>query len=280
MRTLALKIFVADPYQEFLIAELSDLDFEAFEQGDDYLIAYIPAPRWDDFKREQIERWLAAHQQPTVLAESIIQDQNWNQQWEETVAPVAVPPFLVKPTWRGVPSQHQDLILLEIDPKMSFGTGYHETTRLMLRLLPQHVSEEDRVLDAGTGTGILAVASAKLGAAHVDAFDIDPWSQRNAVENIYLNRVEEIVTVYEGRIEAVPAATYDVVLANINLNVVVGLMDDFSERLSPGGRLLTSGILLKDRERLLAAALDRGFHCQDEQVEGEWWAGVFGAKRR
>lgn len=274
--TVALKIFVEDPYQEFLIAELSDLDFDAFEQGDDYLIAYIPSPRWDNLKREQIERWLAAHDQSTALIESVVQDQNWNKQWEETVAPVAVPPFIVKPTWHDVPREHEDLILLEIDPKMSFGTGYHETTRLLLRMLPEYVHADTHVLDAGTGTGILAVAAAKLGAVHVDAFDIDPWSQRNALENVYLNGVEDAVNIYEGRIESVPVATYDVILANINLNVVAGLMDDFSARLSTGGCLLVSGILLKDRERLLDAAGGKRIDFCAERIEGEWWAGVFG----
>ena len=275
MPTVAVQIFVADRYQEFLIADLLDLDFEAFEQEDDKLVAYIPTSRWDDVKRERIQLWLAAHEQPTGMTEVVIQDENWNRQWEETVGPVAIPPFLIKPTWRDVPAEHADLILLEIDPKMSFGTGYHESTRLMLRMLPSYIESRARALDAGTGTGILAIAAAKLGAVGVDAFDIDEWSQRNAVENVYLNDVHEVVHVYEGGIDVVPAAAYDVILANINLNVIAGLLDEFAARLDAGGHLLVSGILTKDRDRMLENARENGFEPVEEEVEGEWWSGAF-----
>ena len=272
MRTIALKILVEERYQEFLIAELTDLDFEAFEDREEYLVAYIPSSRWDNVKREHIERWLAAHDQPVELSEEIIQDENWNKAWEETIEPVAVPPFLIKPTWRDVPPEHNDLIVLEIDPKMSFGTGYHESTRLMLRLLPDHLNEADHVLDAGTGTGILAIASVRIGAGRVDAFDIDEWSQRNAVENVYLNGVQEAIHIYEGSIDVVPSAQYDLILANINLNVIVGLLTRFTERLRPGGRLLISGVLTRDRGRVVEEAESRGLRLRDEREEGEWWA--------
>lgn len=279
MPTVAVKIFVADPYQEFLIADLLDLDFEAFEQEDDRLVAYIAPSRWDDVKREQIQLWLAAHEQPTAIAEEVIQDENWNRQWEETVGPVAIEPFLIKPTWRDVPKEHEDLILLEIDPKMSFGTGYHESTRLMLRLLPAYLKPGVRVLDAGTGTGILAIAAAKLGAAHVDAFDVDEWSQRNALENVYLNEVHDAVRVYAGGMEVLPAAEYDLTLANINLHVIAGLLEDFAARLVKGGHLLASGILNKDRDGMVGNARQSGFDLVEEEMEGEWWGGAFARRR-
>ncbi len=274
MSTVALKIYVPDPYQEFLVAELSDLDFEAFEMEDDYLVAYVPSNRWDDVKRERIESWLHANALETSMTERVVGDENWNQQWEETIGPVVVEPFLIKPTWHQAPSDIGELILLEIDPKMSFGTGYHESTRLMLRLLPEQVERGDRVLDAGTGTGILAIAAVKLGASAADAFDIDPWSQRNAVENVYLNAVQERVSVIDGAIDAVPGDAYDVVLANINLNVAIGLLAEFAIRLRRGGRLVVSGILEKDRRRLLEMAGPHGFVLRGERVEGEWWAGA------
>lgn len=274
MPTVALTLYVPDAYQEYLVAELSDMDFEAFEMEDEVVTAYIPSARWDDVKREQIEKWLNAHDLTVPLTERVLADEKWNQKWEETVAPVVVEPFLIKPTWREVPDDIGRLILLEIDPKMSFGTGYHETTRLMLRLLPDHVDAGDRVLDAGTGTGILAVAAVKLGAASVDAFDIDPWSQRNAVENVFINRVHGQVTVFHGGIDTVPKAAYDLVLANINLHVLFGLLADFGIRLRHGGRLLASGVVREDVARLLEAAERHGFSIREEREEGEWWAGA------
>lgn len=275
MPTLALTIEVPDRYQEFLVAELADLDFEAFEMEDDCVVAYIPSARWDDVRREQIETWLRAHDVSSALSERFVDDENWNQKWEETVGPVVVEPFLVKPTWREAPTDIGELTLLEIDPKMSFGTGYHASTRLLLRLLPDHIAPGARVLDAGTGTGILAIAAAKIGAEHVDAFDIDPWSQRNALENVYLNDVATTVSIIDGSIEAVPKTTYDVVLANINLNVICGLLPEFGIRLRRGGRLLVSGVLGQDRRRLLDAAARHGFEPVADRREDEWLASVF-----
>lgn len=271
--TVAVKIHVPDAYQEFLIAELSDLDFESFEQHDRHLTAYIPSSRWNDVSRETIGLWLAAHDLPPAIEEQVIADQNWNRTWEETIQAVAVPPFLIKPTWREVPVEHRDLILLEIDPKMSFGTGYHESTRLLLRMLPEVIEQGDDVLDAGTGTGILAIAAVKLGAATAVAFDIDPWSQENALENIYINKVDDRIDMRPGSIELVDERGFDVVIANINLNVVAGLLPIFVEKLALDGVVLVSGLLVRDRDRLLKTAERRGLALRDERTENEWWAG-------
>ena len=275
MNTVAVKISVPDAYQEILIAELADLDFESFEQHDRHLRAYIPSSRWNDVTRETIILWLAAHELPTRLEEEVIADQNWNREWEETIRAVAVPPFLIKPTWREVPPEHRDLILLEIDPKMSFGTGYHESTRLMLRMLPDTIEAGDDVLDAGTGTGILAIAAVKLGAATAIAFDIDPWSQENAVENIYINHVADRIDLRPGSIELIGERDFDVVIANINLNVVAGLLPVLVEKLSARGALLVSGILIRDRDRLLQTAERRGLSLEREMSENDWWSGCF-----
>lgn len=275
MPTVALTIHIPDALQEILIAELSDLDFETFEQHDEFMVAYIPATRWNDVAREGVEMWMARHGLTAPITEEVIADQNWNRKWEETVRPVVVEPFLIRPTWHETPPEHTDLILLEIDPKMSFGTGYHESTRLLLRMLPEVVKEGGFVLDAGTGTGILAVAAIKLGASSAIAFDIDPWSQDNAVENFYLNSVADRVEMRSGAIELVDEKEFDVILANINYNVIVGLLPNFGEKLAKDGSLLVSGILSRDRERLLKAAERRGLALRTEREENEWWSGVF-----
>ena len=275
MPTVAVRISIPERFHEFLIAELADLDFESFEEKGQDLMAYIPSARWDDVKREQILQWLSANDMSVALEEEVIPDQNWNRQWEETIGPVLVDPFLIKPTWREVPVEYTDRILLEIDPKMSFGTGYHETTRLVLRLMPDFVKEGARVLDAGTGTGVLAIAALKLGAASATAFDIDPWSQENAVENFYLNGVQDRAKMIYGGIEKVPSGQFEVILANINLNVILGLLPEFAGRLAMGGWLLVSGVLITDRERVVSAASRVGIEVSDELRENEWWAGSF-----
>ncbi len=273
--TIAVKINVPEAYQEFLIAELADLDFESFEQHDLHLTAYIPSSRWNDVTRETIGLWLAAQDLPAGVEEQVIADQNWNRTWEETIRAVSVPPFLIKPTWQDVPPEHRDLILLEIDPKMSFGTGYHESTRLLLRMLPDVIERGDQVLDAGTGTGILGIAAVKLGAATAVAFDIDPWSQENALENVYINKVDDRIDVRPGSIELVDERGFDVVIANINLHVLAGLLPIFVEKLAPDGVILLSGVLVRDRDRLLRSASRRGMTLRTERTENEWWAAGF-----
>src|SRR5690606_4088964 len=203
MKTVELVLSVPERYHEFLIAELPDLDFESFTAEEDRLAAYAPASRWDQVAREQLERWLRMHGLPERFGERIVPDENWNARWEETIRPLAVGRFLIRPTWASTPPEHADKVLLEIDPKMSFGTGYHESTRLVLRFLPALVRGGERVLDAGTGTGVLAIAALKLGGAAAVGFDVDPWAQVNAVENALLNGVGDRFEVREGSLETV-----------------------------------------------------------------------------
>lgn len=274
MHTVELTIYVGDDWQELLIAELADLDFETFQQEDDHLRAYLPAPQWTDAKRDEIEQWLRNRGLFVPVGEEVIEPRNWNELWEETIRPLAVGPFLIKPTWADVPSEHADKLLLEIDPKMSFGTGYHESTRLVLRFLPDLITGGERVLDAGTGTGILAIAACKLGAASAVAFDIDPWAQQNAVENFLLNGVRDRMTFHAGPLDTVPETGFDLILANINRNVLLGLLPDLAARLRDGGHLVLSGLVRKDRDRMLDAADTRRLHLARDAADGEWWAVV------
>jgi ribosomal protein L11 methyltransferase len=275
MHTIELTLHVGEDLQEYLIAELVELDFEAFEQEADWLKACIPASRWDDVRREQVERWLQSHGIRAPLQERMIEPRNWNRLWEETIRPVVVEPFLVKPTWAAVPEGAEGLIPLEIDPKMSFGTGYHESTRLALRSIAPAIRPGDLVLDAGTGSGILAVAAAKLGAARVIAFDNDEWAVTNAVENLYLNGVADRVEFRAGSIETVPESGFDVIVANINRHIIIQMMPEFRFRIRPGGHLVLSGLLVSDRDAIVGAAASRDFRRISESTEGEWWAGVF-----
>jgi ribosomal protein L11 methyltransferase len=278
MEYIELRISLKDDFHELLIAELFDLDFEGFEQEDDLLIASIPTQRFDDTKREDIERMLMKlGGESSIQSEKIIPDQNWNEAWEKTIQPQTIGEFYVHPTWSASNAEIGDKIELMIDPKMAFGTGYHATTRVMLEWLPEVIKKGDKVLDAGTGTGILAIAALKLGAESAFGFDIDEWSETNAQENILLNKVENF-EVKLGSTEVIPdGEKYDVILANINRNALIDLIPVLLTFLNEGGKLLLSGLLEEDEATMLKQeALQEVTHKGTRQHK-EWIALLFEA---
>lgn len=273
MKYVKLVMKVENRYQEPLIAELSEMKFEGFQQNDGELTAYIVKERFQLQDREVIEQLLSGYPGNNfVKSEEIIADQNWNRVWEKTIEAQTIGQFLVRPTWSNT-EVDPDQILLEIDPKMAFGTGYHATTQLMLRQLPEMISENDVALDAGTGTGILAIAAVKLGAEHVFAFDIDDWSITNARENIHINEVSDKVTIRKGDTDVVDHdAIFDIVLANIQKNVIMEIVPFLVEHLKEGGQLLLSGILEKDKDDISNLLLDNDIQNIKTFKEAKWVA--------
>ncbi len=251
--------------------------FEGFWEDGPVLRAYMREDLWHPDRLDplrtsltQIAAGLALP--PPTLSLSRIAEQNWNSSWEETIRPIRVTGrIVVAPTWHPFTAAPGDIVLT-IDPKMSFGTGYHESTRLALLLLEKHLTPGTRVLDAGTGTGILAIASLKLGAASAVGFDIDEWSSSNAVENARLNGVSGLFTVLRGDIQAVTGAEFDMIAANIQKNVIEEMLPALAGRLAPGGTMILSGLLDTDREAIKAALAGSGLPVCDEAEEGEWIA--------
>lgn len=276
MDYIRLSISLQDDFHELLIADLFDLDFEGFEEEDNLLIASIPANRFDDFKREEIERMLLNFGDAEILNEELIAPQNWNQTWEQSIKPQKIGKFYVRPTW-AQKNNDPDAIELLIDPKMAFGTGYHATTRLILEWIPEVIQKGDKVLDAGTGTGILGIAALKSGAVSAFGFDIDEWSKDNAEENMELNNISGF-QVQLGSTEVIPKEdTYDVILANINRNALIYLIPQLLVFLKPGGKLLLSGLLENDEETILSQeSLAELTHIETRQ-QLEWIAMLFSA---
>ena len=169
MNFIQLEFELPDELHEQFIAELMDQDFYGFEQLDNKLIAFIESPRYNDTTREFIEQMISLFPNVSFREVESIEEKNWNEVWEQTIQPQRVGNFLVKPTWSNEKAKMSE-ILLEIDPKMAFGTGYHETTRLMLRQFSMLDFADKVVMDAGTGTGILAIASIKSGASRAVGF--------------------------------------------------------------------------------------------------------------
>lgn len=275
MDYIRLSLVLADEFHELLIAELFDLDFEGFEEEENLLMASIPANKFDDSKKEEIERLLHQFSADSFIqSEELINPQNWNETWEQSIKPQSIGSFYVRPTWADK-SNDSGLVELLIDPKMAFGTGYHATTRLILEWLPEVISKEDIILDAGTGTGILAIGALKLGAESAFGFDIDEWSKDNAEENMQLNGISNF-EVELGSIEVIPVgAKYDVILANINRNALIELIPQLLPYLREGGKLLLSGLLHEDEETIRGLDSVKTLHHHETRSQKEWIAILF-----
>ena len=272
-KTVSLTLSVPDRLREPLIADLADLGFDAFEETDETLRAYIPASAWDAVGRETVDRWVrGAGLESDAITEEVIEDQNWNATWEASIKPLAVGPFVVAPTWAEVPQGGRTV--LRIDPKMAFGTGYHETTRLALQLLADRVPERARVLDVGTGTGILAIATLLRGASSAVGVDIDPWSVTNGRENAALNGVADRLEVREGSLEVVPERGFTFGIANIIRSILQPLLPEIVARLAPEAPLLVGGLLQTERDGFVDALAEVGYHPAEEATENEWWSAL------
>jgi ribosomal protein L11 methyltransferase len=225
--------------------------------------------------REQLDARLAADGYPGALTVRPLAAKNWNAVWEETLSPVRAGPFLVCPTSADLQPEPADTTVLRIDPQMSFGTGHHATTRLALRLLADAVEPEGRVLDVGTGAGILAIGACRAGATAALGVDTNPEAVRNARENVRKNEVEDCVTVQKGSVDVVPEARYDMVAANITRRVLLNLMPDLVSHLAADGTLLLSGVLVADRTSVSDAVSTYGMRPDEEETEDGWWAARF-----
>ncbi len=272
--TLRLTLAVPDNgSRDPLVADLSDLGFEAFEETPVDLIAYAPAPRWDDVMREAVIRLLRARgETEAAMHEEIVSDQDWNATWEASIEPLVAGSFVIAPTWADLPPEHDDKTVIRIDPKMAFGTGYHESTRLVLRLLPPVVPQGGRVLDVGTGTGVLGIAALALGASSAIGVDIDPWSVTNGAENAALNDVGDRFEIREGSLDVVSETGFDLILANIIRSVLEPMLPEVVAIAAPRAPILLAGLLLTERDRMLQVADAAGLALAEEASENEWWA--------
>lgn len=270
MNYMKLVIEITEDYQEHMIAELMELDFYGFEQDDDRLIAFVEKPRFNDSNMEVIEQIIGALPGARFIELTDVEEENWNASWEESIQPQTIGSFYVRPTW-SAEQPPRDKILLEIDPKMSFGTGYHATTRLMLRQLGNLNCDGKRVLDAGTGTGILAIAACKCGASRVIGFDYDPLCEKNATENALINNVDSRLSIRLGGFETVKNEDpFDLILANINRNVILEFLEQLISSLHKNGKLCISGLLNTDEETVMHRLDAYPVSVTDKQTEDEW----------
>jgi ribosomal protein L11 methyltransferase len=252
---------IADPAsQEILIALLSTLGYEGFEQQDAALQAFVPEEQFD---AEALDELLQGQPYSTQRLE----ERNWNEEWEKNFQPVQVEGFCaIRAHFHApIPGVIHELV---ITPKMSFGTGHHATTYMMLRAMKDLDFHGRRVLDFGTGTGVLAILAERLGAGEVLAIDNDDWSIDNASENVAANHCSRIGIL---KADAIPAAeSFDIILANINKHVIVSQLAIMGQQLAPGGVILLSGLLTNDIEDIENEAAKNNLTVTLTITKGQW----------
>ncbi len=209
------------------------------------------------------------------IEESILDEKNWNEEWEKSLNVIRVTDkIVVRPSFRNY-EKKGDEIVITIDPKMSFGTGEHQTTRLIIRFLEKYIQPGMKVLDTGTGTGILSIAAVKLGAVNAIGFDTDEWCSENAEENCKINGVAGIVEIRTGDISVIKENDFDLILANIQKNTLMELSQEFLRRLKKKGVVLLAGILNEDEPDIIREYSQREFEYAETIQMDEWIAAAF-----
>jgi ribosomal protein L11 methyltransferase len=241
--------------QDILVALLADAGFEMFEETDEGLRAYIPSYR---FSNDSLIEAVG-------MASGI--EVNWNEEWEKSFEPVVVKNCCVRAPFHKRPAGCD--IDIVIEPKMSFGTGHHETTALMIEYMLGADFHGKRILDMGSGTGILSILASRLGAAEVLAVDIDPWAFENGKENIERNQVSG-VTVKLGDAGVLDNKLYNIILANINRNIITRDIYRYSSVHEKGGTLVVSGFLDVDSDIIVQAALPCNYRLSEKAVNNHW----------
>jgi ribosomal protein L11 methyltransferase len=239
-------------FSEILIAELSEAGFETFLENEKGFEAYVEGEAFNPSMVEEIRKKYGKST-PLEFVFSHIPKKNWNEEWEKSYQPIVVNDRCLIRAGFHVPEKQYAYEVI-ITPKMSFGTGHHQTTYLMVKNMLDVDHTNKRVMDAGCGTAILSILASKLGAREVESFDIDEWSVENGNENTLVNGCTNI-HIQQGTIrEAALQGKFDIILANINKNVLLEEMNIYSSFLNAGGYLLLSGFFTLDIPDLLREA--------------------------
>jgi ribosomal protein L11 methyltransferase len=251
---------------EALTAELGMLGFESFEEKENDLLAYIQTDDWDE---ELLNESFVLQSSNIAYQAEDVKMENWNQTWEDNFEPIYVDDEIYVRAPFHPQADYKYEILIE--PKMSFGTGHHETTHLILSQLLRMNLESKSVLDMGCGTGILGIFASIKGAADVDAIDIDEWCYENTKENAQRNGVENL-RAFKGDVGSIPAKQYDVLIANINRNILLNDMAKYTQHVKNQGILVLSGFYQEDFTTIDQKCRSLGYTLKDKNMKNNWLA--------
>ncbi|WP_258102892.1 50S ribosomal protein L11 methyltransferase [Marinoscillum sp. MHG1-6] len=265
MNFIGLQVNCDEEKREFIIAELSLLAFDAFEENEKGVFASCDLAEWNE---EEVKEICNRYELEYSFEE--IEKVNWNEEWEKNYDPVIVDDqCIVRATFHEPKPEFPYEII--ITPKMSFGTGHHATTNQVLKYQLSLDHEGKKVLDVGCGTGALAIMAHKRGAQEIAAVDIDEWCIENSSENFALNNCENILLKLGGIEQIQPDDHFDFIFANINKNVLIDQIKDYAHRLVNGGTLVLSGFYAWDIPDLVREGRKYGLEHED-QSELENWA--------
>ena len=267
--------FTVDPHQpwtEILIAELDLAGFESFVETDAGVRSYIQKKEWKEDILESIHI-LSSSEFSIGYTHKEIKPVNWNAAWEKNFSPIEVNDICVVRAPFHTPYNVPYEIIIE--PKMSFGTGHHETTFIMLQYLLENDLEDKTVLDMGCGTSVLAILAEMKGASRIDAIDIDEWCVENSRENIVRNNCRRI-NVQLGDASILPSEeTYETIIANINTNILLNDLPTYISALKKGGDLYLSGFYKKDLPAITSECNKLGLTFLNSKLKNDWIAAKF-----
>lgn len=262
---------------DVLISELGNIGYDAFCNTDNGFMAYIPAKNFNEQAIGELEVLSFFSDSYRISwTHTEIEDQDWNKTWEDNFTPIIVNNrILVRAGFHDTIENIEHEIIIE--PKMSFGTGHHSTTALMLETILDYAEEikNKRVLDMGCGTGILSIMASKAGAASVTGIDIDEWAFNNAMENIGNNHISNITIKIGDAGLLEKEQSFDVILANINRNILLDDMLHYTARLNKGGYLIVSGFYEKDLPVIQEETAKQGLAYKGYKEENDWVAACF-----
>ncbi len=259
------------PAVEILIAELGYAGFESFVETNDGVTAYIQKENCNASILDDIQILSSDEFEISFTSEEIAQT-NWNAEWEKSFSPIIVNnECTVRASFHNIPQTKYDIV---IEPKMSFGTGHHETTHMMIEHILKNSFKDKTVLDMGCGTGILAILAEMRGAKQVDAIDIDNWCYLNSVENAKRNNCNRI-DVFEGDALLLKDQKYDVILANINRNILLKDIPTYAQHLNKNGLLFLSGFYDDDLDLIIAKCEENSLEFDNKSLKNDWASVMF-----
>ena len=259
------KIAPLQPWSEILMAQLIEIGFDSFTEELDGILGYIPEESFNEYSLKS----LPLMSSPEVEISYTYQPMpniNWNEEWEKNFSPINIEEkVLIRAEFH---EPRPDLHEIIIQPKMSFGTGHHPTTHLMIQQMLDMDFTDKKVLDMGCGTSVLAIYAKQRGANEVTAIDIDEWSVENSIENAERNSVQ--LNISQGTAESLGAESYDIILANINRNILIFDIPTYVSVLKDKGQLLLSGLCFFDVEDILQVCNKQGLKLTHQQQREEW----------